>query len=217
MKPWLHLKIADLVAQRPDAWDDDVHFTESLVEEILNEYTSPDDLVLDPFAGYGTTLVVAERMGRAAVGVELLPAHADIIRGRLANPRQIITGDARRLAGLVQGPIDLCLTSPPYMTHVDHPQNPLNAYQTLDGDYGRYLAEVGDIFRQVAELLRPGGHAVINVANLQTQGTMTPLAWDMARAVSRHLTLVQEVFVCWDQQPEGISGDYCLVFQRTIG
>jgi len=214
MKPWLQLKIADLADQRPAEADNDVHFTESLVAMVLDEYTAPADVVLDPFAGYGTTLVVAERMGRAAVGVELLPAHADIIRSRLTGHGQVVTGDARSLTSLVRGPVDLCLTSPPYMTVINHPENPLNAYQTLDGDYGRYLVEIGDIFRQVAQLLRPGGHAVINVANLAEQGTITPLAWDIARTVSRHLTLRHESFLCWDQQPPGISGDYCLVFQR---
>ncbi|MEU8425050.1 class I SAM-dependent methyltransferase [Micromonospora sp. NPDC048835] len=214
MKPWLQLKIADLVGQRPAGSDHDVHFTESLVEDIVAEYSSPSDVVLDPFAGYGTTLVVAERMGRVAIGVEMLDSRAGFVRSRLANPAQVVTGDARRLKDLVQGPVDLCLTSPPYMTAVDHPQNPLNAYQTLDGDYGRYLDEMGDIFRQVADVLRPGGHVVINVANLATQAAITPLAWDMARTVSSHLTLRHEVFLCWDQQPAGISGDYCLVFQR---
>jgi DNA modification methylase len=62
MKPWLPLQIADLVAQRPAGSDDNIHFTESLVETVLDEYTSPSDVVLDPFAGYGTMLVVAERM-----------------------------------------------------------------------------------------------------------------------------------------------------------
>jgi hypothetical protein len=101
------------------------------------------------------------------------------------------------------------------MTAAGHPQNPLTAYQTLDGDYATYLAEIGDIFGQVAALLRPGGHAVISVANLSTGPTITPLAWDVARTVAEHLVLQQEVFLCWDHQPAGISGDYCLVFQRT--
>jgi DNA modification methylase len=215
MKPWLQLKVADLIDQRPNPSDDDVHFPESLVTMVLDEYTSPGDVVLDPFAGYGTTLVVAERMGRAAIGVELLPEHADIIRGRLTGTARVISGDARALASLVPGPLDLCLTSPPYMTAADHPENPLNAYQTRDGDYERYLEEIGDVFRQVAQLLRPGGHAVINVANLETRGTITPLAWDIARTVSRHLILRHESFLCWDEQPKGITGDYCLVFQRS--
>jgi hypothetical protein len=113
------------------------------------------------------------------------------------------------------GGVDLCVTSPPYMTATDHPQNPLTAYQTVDGDYATYLAELGDIFGQVAALLRPGAHAVINVANLVTGPSVTPLAWDVARTVGDHLALRQEVFLCWDQQPTGISADYCLVFQHA--
>lgn len=112
--------------------------------------------------------------------------------------------------------MDLCFTSPPYMTAFDHPQNPLTAYQTLDGDYATYLRELGDVFRQVAELLRSGGHAVVNVANVEVGGAITPLAWDVVRAISAHLTLRHETFLCWDRQPVGISSDYLFVFERTV-
>jgi SAM-dependent methyltransferase len=215
VKPWMRLKIAELLDQRPVGAEEDVHFPESLAAAVIEEYTLPGQRVLDPFAGYGTTLVVAERMRRKAIGVELLPQRADLIRARLVGEAVVVTGDARNLTALVCGPIDLCLTSPPYMTATGHPQNPLTAYQTLDGDYAAYLAEIGGIFGQVAALLRPGGHAVINVANLPTGPTMTPLAWDVARTVGEHLALRQEVFLCWDHQPAGIGSDYCLVFQRT--
>jgi DNA modification methylase len=40
--------------------------------------------VLDPFAGSGTTLWVASRLGRYGVGIELNPAYADIAARRLA-------------------------------------------------------------------------------------------------------------------------------------
>jgi DNA modification methylase len=169
---------------------------------------------LDPFAGYGTTLMVAERMGRKAIGVELLPERVDLIRSRLVGDAEVVTGDARDLATLVSGPIDLCLTSPPYMTATDHPENPLTAYQTLDGDYATYLADLGRVFGQVAALLRPGGHAVVNVANLPDGSTVTPLAWDVARVIADRLHFRYEVFLCWDHQPDGLGGDYCLVFQR---
>lgn len=215
MKPWLHLRFAELVEQRPIGAQDGVHFPESLVEAVIAEYTVPGQRVLDPFAGYGTTLVVAERMGRTATGVELLPQRAELIRTRVTVDAEVVTGDARNLAALTVGPFDLCVTSPPYMTATGHPQNPFTAYQTLDGDYAQYLADIGSTFRQVASLLRPDGYAVVNVANLRTGSTMTPLAWDVARAVAEHLVLRQEVFLCWDQQPAGIGGDYCLVFQRV--
>ena len=161
MKPWLNLKIAELVEQRPIDAEEDVHFPESLVAAVIDEYTLPGQRVLDPFAGYGTTLVVAERMRRKAVGVELLPQRTDLIRTRLVGDAEVVTGDARNLTALVTGPIDLCLTSPPYMTAAGHPQNPLTAYQTLDGDYATYLAEIGDIFGQVARSVtawRARGH-----------------------------------------------------------
>lgn len=215
MEPWLQLTMAELVEQCPIGAEDRVHFPESLVAAVIDEYTMPGQRVLDPFAGYGTTLVVAERMGRTAIGVELLPQRAELIRTRVAGDAEVITGDARNLATLVDGPIDLCVTSPPYMTATGHPQNPFTAYRTLDGDYANYLADIGSTFAQVAGLLRPGGHVVVNVANLLTGVTVTPLAWDLARAVAEHLVLRQEVFLCWDQQPAGISGDYCLVFQRA--
>ncbi|MFC0532884.1 TRM11 family SAM-dependent methyltransferase [Phytohabitans kaempferiae] len=213
MKPWLYLRVADLFAERPEGADEDVHYPESLVEAALEEFTSPGDLVLDPFAGFGTTLVVAERMGRRAIGVELLPERVELIRGRLSGGEvAVVQGDSRDLAALVDGPVDLCMTSPPYMSATDHPENPLNAYETLDGDYVAYLAEIGDIFRQVAGLLRPGGHAVVNVANVEDDGVITPLAWDMGRVISRHLVLQQETFLCWDALLPGISNDYCLTF-----
>lgn len=41
-------------------------------------------LVLDPFAGAGTTLLVAERFGRDSIGFELNPEYCDITRRRLA-------------------------------------------------------------------------------------------------------------------------------------
>ena len=40
--------------------------------------------VLDPFAGAGTTLLVADRLQRHAVGIELNTDYCDLIRKRLA-------------------------------------------------------------------------------------------------------------------------------------
>jgi hypothetical protein len=60
----------------------------------------------------------------------------------------------------------------------------------------------------VATLVRHGGYVIINAANISTAGRVTPLAWDIADVVSEHLTFRQESFLCWDQQPAWIIGDY---------
>lgn len=215
MRPWLMLTRAELVSQRPAGQAADVHFTESLAASVIGEYSSGGDVVLDPFAGFGTTPHVAALMGREPVAVEFLAERAAFISARLLGRGTVITGDARRLGSMVSGPVDLCLTSPPYMTATGHPQNPLTGYTTADGDYQTYLRELGAVFRSVAALLRPGGYAVINVANIATGPTITPLAWDVAERVSAHLALRQDVFLCWDIQPPGLAGDYCLVFQKA--
>ncbi len=219
VQQYLLQKVSELVAQRPPDDQELVHFTESLAAAVLDDLTSPGDRVLDPFAGFGTTLVVARRLGRSAVGVELLPERIAQVRERLQGngsevPAEVVHGDARRLAELVQGPFDLCLTSPPYMTRNDHPENPLDAYEVPDGHYPTYLEQLGEVFGQVATLLRPGGHLALNVANTVQDGVLTPLAFDLAAVVSRHLTLVQDVVVCWDGTPWGVGADFLLVYRR---
>ena len=175
----------------------------------------PGELVLDPFAGYGTTLAVAERMGRRAIGIELVPEHLEIARRRSGEAARLILGDARELSRLVDEPVDLVLTSPPYMPAADHPENPLTGYATDDGDYAVYLRELGGIFGQVAALLRPGGQLVVNVANvIATDGTVTPLAGDMAGVIDEHVPLMGVTTLRWDEPPAGLDGDYLLWFAR---
>lgn len=207
--------VAELEAQRPQGKQEPVHFTESLATTVVEEFTAPGDVVLDPFAGFGTTLVVAERLGRRAVGIELLADRVEHIRARVGPAVELHHADARRLAGVFDGRVDLCLTSPPYMTRNAHPENPLDAYESLTGTYTSYLGGLGDVFGQVAVLLRPGGHLVINVGNTMQAGVLTPLAFDVARVVSDHVTFVQETYLCWDRQPPDISGDYLLTFRKA--
>jgi site-specific DNA-methyltransferase (adenine-specific) len=46
-------------------------FPEELPRRLIKLYSYPDDLVVDPFAGSGTTLMAARKLGRRSVGVEI--------------------------------------------------------------------------------------------------------------------------------------------------
>jgi site-specific DNA-methyltransferase (adenine-specific) len=59
-------------------------FPERLVELCLQAGCPPGGLVLDPFAGSGTTLVVARRLGLSAVGIDCNPDYCRMARRRLA-------------------------------------------------------------------------------------------------------------------------------------
>jgi len=47
-------------------------------------------VVLDPFAGSGTTLAVALELGREAIGIELNPEYCDLIRDRVKNKQLLL-------------------------------------------------------------------------------------------------------------------------------
>jgi site-specific DNA-methyltransferase (adenine-specific) len=57
---------------------------EAVLERIVRVSSNPGDVVLDPFAGSGTTLAVAKRLGRRWLGIELSADYAERIRRRLA-------------------------------------------------------------------------------------------------------------------------------------
>src|SRR5690606_33458049 len=57
-------------------------FPPELAERCIKAGSKPGDVVLDPFAGSGTTGMVATGHGRSAILCELNPAYADLIRER---------------------------------------------------------------------------------------------------------------------------------------
>lgn len=59
-----------------------------LLLRIILSSTNPSDVVLDPFAGSGTTLVVAEQLGRKSIGIELDKVNVKIVEERLAEKRE---------------------------------------------------------------------------------------------------------------------------------
>lgn len=55
----------------------------ALMEALIVRFTSADDLVVDPFAGSGSTLVAAMLTGRQAIGIEISERNCEIAVKRL--------------------------------------------------------------------------------------------------------------------------------------
>ncbi len=53
-----------------------------LLAALIENSTDPDQMVLDPFAGSGSTLIAAEQVGRRAVAVDVEPSWCDVIVNR---------------------------------------------------------------------------------------------------------------------------------------
>jgi DNA modification methylase len=65
----------------------------ALVADVIRDASCRSDLVLDPFAGSGTTIIAAEKTGRRACALEIDPHYVDVIIQRW----QTYTGKPARL------------------------------------------------------------------------------------------------------------------------
>jgi len=71
-------------------------FPESLAEKVIEIYTDPGDLVIDPFAGSCTVGAVASRMGRPSVMIEKEAGYCDEAKERISSQNDQIQPRQRR-------------------------------------------------------------------------------------------------------------------------
>src|SRR5512147_1492408 len=65
-------------------------FPETLAQEFIEFFTKQGEVVLDPMAGTGSTLVAALRAGRNSYGIELNPKYAEIAQQIIAEERKVL-------------------------------------------------------------------------------------------------------------------------------
>jgi len=58
-------------------------FPEELPEWFIKLFTKEQDTVLDPFMGSGTTLIVASRMKRHSIGIDVVPEYYEMVKEQL--------------------------------------------------------------------------------------------------------------------------------------
>src|SRR5438094_1432576 len=113
-----------------------------IIWNLLQRYTKPNDLVVDPCAGSGTTLDVARDLDRRALGYDVHPARKDIFRV-----------DARKLPRELTNKVDLVFIDPPYSTHLDYGPDPRDIGK-LDVSTPAYYDAMEQAFREAHRVLK---------------------------------------------------------------
>ena len=200
----------------------------------VRSHASADGWIVDPFCGFGSTLMAAHLEGRRAAGVELDPARAALARERLAllgvdaAHAPVFAGnvaDAATRAEMLDGRrFTLCLTNVPYFGcdgDGDTPRDDDAAQLYARRWYEPYLQGLRDVFFGVHALLQPGGWCVAMAQNLRLGDTFVPLAWDLARLLAERFTLHEERVLVYDADdahgigPTNRRHEYVLVCRKA--
>jgi len=169
-------------------------FPISMARRVIELFSHKGELILDPFVGSGTTLVVAADTERNAIGFDLLPKYIELSKNRLKdqslfhNTKQLLVcDDARNIPAYVQEEtVKLIFTSPPYANLLNRQRKnksrrgqerkngqylKIEQYSQDPKDLGllsveEYSKEMGKIFGGLLPSMKTHGHCVINIPDM---------------------------------------------------
>ena len=194
-------------------------FPEALPARLIQCFTASEEaVVLDPFAGTGSTLLAAAHLGRRALGLELCAEYVAAAQRRFETlppdaPQPVLhEASVADLGTLVDaGSVDLVVTSPPYWNVLSARRSAdrreTRDYAGGDGDLGKieeyteFLQALGGVFSLVLDALRPGGYCCVVVMDLRKGPRFYPYHSDLAAELSARGFLYDDLIV-WDRHAE---------------
>lgn len=114
-----------------------------IIWNMLQRYTKPDDLVVDPMAGSGTTIDVCEEEGRKVIGYDIFPQHPKVIKN---DSRKIPLGD---------NSVDMVFIDSPYGDNVNYSNEPEDIGK-ISAEDPRFYEELEKVAREIYRILKPG-------------------------------------------------------------
>lgn len=168
----------------------------------IRHFCPPAGLVIDPFNGFGTTLVAASLEGRRGIGVELEAARAAIAEERLrrldARKQTVLAGDLVDVAASLPQ-ADLVLTNAPYFGCRWQTAREGDGQLYSASNYAGFLAMFYRVLKSLKPVLREGGHLIVMAENLRIGEHFVPMAWDLGRMMAEHFNLVDERILLYER------------------
>ena len=153
---------------------------------ILLRYSQEGDLVLDQFAGGGTTLVEAKLLNRDIIGIDVNDVALDRCREKSGFEHDgaegkvyIRKGDARNLDFIPDDSIDLICTHPPYANIIKYSED-------IEADLSRlkvkdFLEAMRPVAAECRRVLKKGKFCAILMGDTRQKGCMVPMSFEVMR------------------------------------
>ena len=152
---------------------------------LLLRYSQEGDLILDQFAGGGTTLVEAKLLSRNIIGVDINPVALERCREKTAFEWEsggqvyIKQGDARNLHFVPDDGIDFICTHPPYANIIQYSEG-------IDGDLSHcgvkeFLVQMEIVAAECYRALKPSKFCAILVGDTRKKGHVVSMSFDVMK------------------------------------
>lgn len=152
---------------------------------IILRYSQENDLVLDQFAGGGTTLVESKLLNRNVIGIDVNPLAIQRCKEKVDFKRDncgdvyIKRGDARNLDMIPNESIDLICTHPPYSNIIKYSKNIENDLSLLK--VPQFLEEMKKVAKESYRVLKKGKFCAILMGDTRQNGHMIPMSFDVMK------------------------------------
>jgi DNA modification methylase len=113
-----------------------------VIWNLLQRYTKPEDLIVDPMAGSGTTIDVAKELGRRFIGYDITPYRDDIIQN-----------DARAIP-LKDNSVDFVFIDSPYSDNVKYSDHP-DCIGKISCEREEFFNELEKVAKEILRILKP--------------------------------------------------------------
>lgn len=153
---------------------------------IILRYSNERDLVLDQFAGGGTTLVEAKLLNCDIIGIDVNEVALKRCKEKIAFEHEradgkvyIRKGDARNLGFISNDSIDLICTHPPYadiIKYSDGIDDDLSQLKVTD-----FLKEMKKVAAESYRVLKKGKFCAILMGDTRQNGCMIPMSFDVMK------------------------------------
>lgn len=153
-----------------------------VIWQVLERWSKPGDVVLDPFCGSGTTLDVCKDLGRKGLGFDLAPYREDIG-----------AADARDLP-LEDNTVDMAFFDPPYADNLVYSDDPACIGRTRADD-GSWHKAMEAVVEELVRVVKPGGIVAAYVQDVMKPKGFFPLGLELAMLMGGQLVFVDHIAV----------------------
>lgn len=167
---------------------------------ILFRYSQEGDLVLDQFAGGGTTLVEAKLLNRNIIGVDVNDVAIARCREKVDFEHEgadgkvyIHKGDARHLDFIPDNSIDLICTHPPYANIIEYSEG--IAEDISHCNVKDFLIQMKPVAAECFRTLKRGNFCAILMGDTRQKGNMIPMSFDVMKTFEASGFILKELII----------------------